>query len=187
MYVSFRNIAALLSLTAAASLSWYFSRPPAEPPRVTDGDAPPLGYYLRDATLLGTDESGRLLYRIHAAEAVADRRGDGLAMTDVRVEYVDEQAVDWSISAERAVTPGDRSTVELEQVRLAREGAAGREETVVAPHLRLDPDEYFASTDAPVEVRTGRAVVRGVGLDAWLREDRIDVKSEIHGSYKRDN
>lgn len=187
MHVSFPNLAALLVLAAAASLSWYFGRPAAEAPQTGDGaESAPPGYYLREATLLGTDETGRTLFRIHAAEAVQDRDDDGLSLTDVRVEYRDAQAVDWSISAERAVTPADRSHIDLEDARLEADEAPGRQRMVIeSPQLRLDPAEYLASSDARVSIRVGGAAVAGVGLDARLHEDLITLRSEVHGSFAR--
>ncbi len=125
MSVGLRNLAALLLLAAAASLSWYFSRSPEQPRRAAgNGEPGLLGYYLRDATLLGTDESGRALVRIHTAEAVQEH-GQGLTLTGVRIEYRDEQAVGWTISAELARAPGDLGHVDLERVRLER-GESGR-------------------------------------------------------------
>lgn len=191
MHVSFRNTVALLALAAAAAASWYFSRPQdAAPEGRTDTAGPPLGYYLRDATLLGTDESGRLIFRAHAAEAVQARDEAMLELTDVSIEYRDEQAVGWSITAERAVTPDDRSYLDLEQVRLANDAEADADTDpepmiIETASLRLDPAEYVASTEADVRIRVGDATLEGTGLRARLREDFVELKSKVHGRSPR--
>lgn len=185
--VSFRNLAVLAALSAAAALSWYFSRPPAQMPESAfTGEGAPPGYYLRDATLLGTDEAGRLLLRIHAAEAVQERDREGLELTGVHVAYRDEEAVNWVIRAERAVTPDDQSYVDMEGVRLENEpGDTGERMTIEAAHLRLDPEAYFVSTDGAVDIRIGSTTLGGVGLEARLREDVVELKSQVHGVYTK--
>lgn len=192
MHVSFRNSVALVALTGAAAASWYFSRPEPAAPRAESrtGDAP-LGYYLRDATLFGTDESGRRFFRIHAGEAVQAGEEAHLELTDVRVEYRDDEAVDWTISAERAVTPDDRSYLDLEQVRLANDADADaadanqRHMIIETSQLRLDADDYLASTEAAVQIRVGDATIEGVGLRARLREGYVELKSQVHGRSPR--
>lgn len=197
MHVSFRNSVALFALAGAAAASWYFSRPqPAAPEAESGSGDAPRGYYLRDATLLGTDETGRRFFSIHAGEAVQADAETRLELTDVRVEYRDEQDVDWTISAERAVTPDDRSYLDLEQVRLANDAdadgadaeaadAARRHMTIETAQLRLDTREYLASTDAAVRIRVGEATIEGVGLRARLREDYVELESQVHGRSPR--
>lgn len=187
MHVSFRNTVALAAVAAAAGLSWYYSRRPPEPGEpATAAAGPPLSYYLRDATLLGTNESGKYLFRIRAARAVQETDEAGLELTGVEVEYRDAEAVGWSIRAERASTPADHSFIELEHVRLANDAAAEPERMIIeTPHLRLDPDEYLASTSAAVRIRVGNATLSGKGLQARLREDYIKLESEVRGHVSR--
>lgn len=186
MQISFRNAAVLLSLAVAASLSWYFSRPPAETAQAPAGpEGAPLGYYLRDATLLGTDETGRTFFSLHAAETVQDPNEQGLALTDVRIDYRDEESVGWSIEAEHAVAPGNLSYVDLEQARVeSTETSPARRTIISSEYLRLDPEAYYVSTDAPVRIRVGDMSLDGVGLEARLREDFIASKN-VHGEFSR--
>ena len=62
-----RNFLLIVLLGTAAVASWLWSRPTSlEQPRRREGGDAELGYYLRGARLLGTDESGRAAYRILA-------------------------------------------------------------------------------------------------------------------------
>ncbi len=104
----------------------------------------------------------------------------------MRVEYRDEQAVDWSIRAARAVTGDYRSYLDLEDIRLENEGAAAGDRMIIeSPHLRLDPERYLAFTDGPVDVRVGNTTLGSIGLEAQLREDVIEFKSDVQATYRK--
>ena len=65
-----RSLTGLILLLAAAIGSWYLART-LTPPEVveTPGSIIRDGFYLRSARMLGTDESGNLLYEIEAEYA----------------------------------------------------------------------------------------------------------------------
>ena len=65
-----RNMLGVALLVCIALWSWLWSRQDAEEaPRGAPSRSGPLGYYLSDAEILGTDENGRPLYRILAGSA----------------------------------------------------------------------------------------------------------------------
>lgn len=187
MQINFRNVTVFGVLAAAAVSTWFLSRPrePAAPAAAAGGDTP-LGYYLRDAVVHGTDENGRTYYWIYAAEARQDPEDEGMAFSDVRIDFRDDDAVGWEILAERAVAPGRTDYIDLTNVRLENDASADSEHTVIeTPQLRFEPAEHYATTDAPVRVRVGGAEIAGVGLEARLRADMIELKSDVRGQFTR--
>lgn len=181
----------MLLLAAAALVMFYFGRQPRPDAslRPVDARAYPLGYYLRDAVLLGTDEQGRISYRLHAG-LVEERPDDArLSLENVRFEYQPSEQIPWSIVAARGEAPigAERTYLDLKGgVELTRDpDAQGKPARVETSELRLEPDRHLASTAAPVRVSIGDDALDAVGLKAFLDKDRLELESEVHGRVVR--
>ncbi len=187
MYRNLRNGAALVLLAAAALATWYFARPAKNPaPAVQESGSYPLGYYLRDATLLGTDEQGRILYRLHAKLAEERPDNGGLLLHDVKFEYQPAEHVPWNVTAARGEAPAAQpSYLDLEgNVEITRNpGAEGGTARVETNRLRLEPEQRMASTSGPVRISVGGNTLDAVGLKAFLGSDRIELESKVHGRF----
>jgi lipopolysaccharide export system protein LptC len=188
VYRNLRNGVAMLLLAAAALVTWYFGRPaPKASSRPADDRAFPLGYYLRDAVLLGTDDQGAISYRLHAG--LVEERPDAaaLALEDVRFEYQPSEKIPWSIVAAKGSAPigAERAQLDLSGgVELTRAPAAdGRPTRIETDTLRLEPDKHVASAAGPVRISVGGNALDAVGLTAFLEEDRIELESQVHGRF----
>ncbi|MBN1237531.1 MAG: LPS export ABC transporter periplasmic protein LptC [Gammaproteobacteria bacterium] len=186
MYRTLRNGAAICLLIAAAVGTWYWSRTtaPAEFEPVPARSAP-LGYYLRDAVLLGTDEQGRVVYRV-SADLAEERPDDGaLLLNGVLVEFQEDEQVPWRVRASRAEAQPEQSYLELEgEVRLESIGGEGRPPTLVeTEQLRLEPDDHTAVAEGDVRLTVGENTLSAVGLKAFLKEDRLELESKVHGRF----
>lgn len=185
MRIHLRNILILLALATAAGASWYFNRPPeptATPARSSDI---PRGYFLKDATLFGTDESGSVIYEIRAGRAEEMPDSNELSLERVEVRYTPETDVHWQLSATSGQAPADGTSLLLEgEVELESEPVEGRDSTVIrTQRLELDPNRYLASSTDPVIVSVGDGTLDAVGLRAYLKDDRLELESEIHGNF----
>lgn len=188
MYISIRNSIGLLILLAAAVATWLASRHEISPGADADtARSTPLGYYLRDAVFLGTDENGRVFYRVHAGLAERQADDQGLALQRVRVEYRDTEHVQWQLSADRAATRAVGDFLDLSgDVRLSSTPTDDRMPTVIETDaLRLEPDRFLASSDSPVRVSIGDASLRATGLKAHLKDDKLELESNVHGQFLR--
>ncbi len=173
----------LLALAAVASAFLYLrQRGPDAPPGPAARLAP--GYYVRDATLEGTGDDGRLLYRVRAADARQVDASGLIRLTDVRVDYTPAAAVPWELTATRGQMPPGRTIIELsgEVVATAREPGA-EPLAIHTDYLELDPDAYVASTDRGVRVERARDTLRARGLRAYLKEDRLELEHDVQGRF----
>jgi lipopolysaccharide export system protein LptC len=188
MYLNLRNAVWLSLLIGAAAVTWYLSRPePTEAPRDTGSRTSSLGYYLVDAVLLGTDDSGEVLYRI-VAERVEEHPGsEQLLLTSIEIEYRDEAEVPWRIRASSASGPTSRDYLDLSgDVRIESLPNSGGQQTLIeASSLRLEPEARFASTDGPVRFLVDDVWINGVGLKAYLKDDRIDLESQVNARIRQ--
>lgn len=186
--MTLRNGVALVFFGAAAAATWWWGRPPAAGTAVRrDRGIEPPGYYLKGAQLLGTDENGRVTYRVHA-ERIEELPDQGLLVwSGVRIEYRPADAVPWEIDAARASAPKDGSHFDLEgEVELRSEPTDGSGPTVVsAPSLHFTPDESSARSDRAVSVQIGDWRLTGVGLRVHLKDDKLELESNVHGQIAR--
>jgi lipopolysaccharide export system protein LptC len=185
MWVTVRNVLlTVVLLVAAAATTWMLFRP--EAPAATGAaqrDAPPAGYYLRGARLLGTDAEGRIAYEIYADRAEELPDEEALRLEQVRVDYRPADGQAWVISASRAFAPIDGSALSLEgNVELRSEPDDGSQPTVITTdHIDFRPEESLAVTTARIEVRVDSGRLSAVGLRAHLKDDRLELESDIHG------
>ncbi|HEX5419827.1 MAG TPA: LPS export ABC transporter periplasmic protein LptC [Gammaproteobacteria bacterium] len=190
MQTNFRNGAALLLLAAAALATWYFGRrAPQNGAGVAPSGAYPLGYYLRDAELLGTDEDGKVVYRLRAALAQEQPNEGRLLLQNVHFDYQPAEKVPWSISAARGEAPTGGDTedayVDLEGnvVLTSASDAPGPVTRIETEQLRIEPVQHLATAKGPVHISVGGQTLDAVGLKAFLKEGRLELESRVHGLF----
>lgn len=180
-----RNLFLIVLLGAAAAASWFWSRPlttEQPPPHTGEGD---LGYYLRGARMVGTDASGRAVYRILADRLEERPNEERLLLERVQVEYRPPGEVPWVITAGSGNATRDRSLLELRDGVDIRsqptDGSTPIHLTTAA--LRFLPATSTAMTDERVVVDAGRWHVEGVGLNTRLKDNRLELESDVHGKF----
>ena len=186
MQPNFRNLFITAFLTAAAGLSWYWSRAgTAESQPGAVREALPLGYYLIDAEILGSDETGHLLYEIWAGRAEERPDEERLLLSDVRIEYRPVENVPWLLTADSGEAPADQSYIDLSgAVELANAPSDQGERTLIKTQkLRFEPEAFVASTDSAVSLFLGAGRLDAVGIKVYLRDDRLELESTVHGEF----
>jgi LPS export ABC transporter protein LptC len=176
-----RAIIFIVVLVSGAIASWYLARSHRlEVDGAQQVDAAYQGYYLKQARILGTGESGSLLYEIDAelAEQQADNR---IEFTDVRIRYSPQSSVPWIVNADRATIKSDDPKIALRgHVRIVNSG--GEDDTEIrTPYLELDPERFIANTDSRVQIRIGQRSLTATGMLASLYDDKIELKSNVRG------
>ena len=180
-----RNTLVMIVLAILAAALWVATwQPPETSLPVEDaGASQALGYYVRGARILGTDEEGRVTYRIMAQQLDEVLDENRLRFEGVSVEYLPADETPWSISAERASAPKDRSEITLAgNVELRSTPTDGSTPVIVATEeLRFAPDSSSAESDEAVTIRVGDWQLAGVGLRTYLKGDTLQLESQVHG------
>jgi len=184
MRANIRNVLVLLALCAAAGASWFWNRPGENVPQAVRPSEVPRGYYLRDATLFGTDDDGRVIYEIRAGRAEEKPDTNDLSLERVEVQYRPATDVHWRLSASTGEAPADGSSLVLAGDVELTSGPVDGESTVIrTDRLQLDPQRYVASSEEPISVFVGEGRLDAVGIRAYLKDDRLELESEIHGNF----
>jgi len=178
----------MVVLAAFAVATWLYGRTPSSAPRTlaTEG-AQPLGYYLRAARMLGTDEQGRIAYRILADNLEELPQQQRLKLDGVRIEYLPAGADTWIISATAGTAPKDGSELLLNgDVSLRSEPRDGGKAVVIAGEtLRFFPNTSIAESDTPVSIRVGDWHVDAGRFRTLLKGDVLELESKVHGTFAR--
>jgi lipopolysaccharide export system protein LptC len=175
-----------IGLGALALASWWYARQPATVPRAAATErGQPLGYYMRGAKILGTDEQGRVAYRISADQLEELPGEERLRLDGVHVEYTPVDTQPWSISAAAASAPKDGSELALTgDVTLRSQPTDGREPTVITTEsLRFFPDTSSAEADTPVTLKVGGWQLHAGSLRTHLKGDVMRLESDVHGQF----
>lgn len=178
-------VIALLALLAAGTWLASWQRQDSNPPLAANEDARPLGYYVRGAKMLGTDEQGRVIYRILAERLDELPDEDRLSLEGVHVEYQPADETAWAISAASASTPKDGSLLDLVgNVEVRSSPTDGSEPlTIATEKLRFSPDTSSAESDGPVEIHVGDWQLTTIGLRTHLKGDTLELESQVHGTF----
>jgi len=175
----------MVALGALAVATWLYGRAPAAPAYAPPVDgAEPLGYYLRAARILGTDEQGRIAYRILADNLEELPAEQLLKLDGVRIEYLPADADPWLISATAGSAPKDGSELALTgNVTLRSEPRNGGKPLVIAAStLRFIPESSSAESETPVSISVGDWHVEAGQLRTRLKGDVVQLESKVHGT-----
>jgi LPS export ABC transporter protein LptC len=178
----------MVVLAALAVATWLYGRTPSSAPRTLPAEgAQPLGYYLRAARMLGTDEQGRIAYRILADNLEELPEQQRLKLDGVRIEYLPAGADPWFISATAGTAPKDGSELLLNgDVSLRSEPRDGGKVVVIAAEtLRFFPNTSSAESDTPVSIRVGDWHVDAGRFRTLLKGDVVELESKVHGTFAR--
>jgi LPS export ABC transporter protein LptC len=184
-----RNTVIMIVLVILAAATWVatWERQEATPPVERVKPTGPLGYYARGARLSGTDEQGRLTYRIFAERLDEVPGEERLQLTGVNVDYQPADETAWSLTAASAKYTWDGSQIDLDgNVEARSKPTAGSHPvTITTQQLRLSPDTSSAESDGKVQVHVGDLQLNAVGLRADLKGDTLELESVEHGTILR--
>lgn len=185
-----RNTVVTLLLALVAAVTWLaltWQRQGTTPPVERTDAAQPLGYYVHGARMTGTDEQGRVAYRVLSGRLDEVPEEDRLRLTDVSIEYHPPEDTAWSISAASASSPKGGSPLDLVgNVEIKSVPTDGSEPlTIDTEELRFWPDTSIAETDAYAHIRVGSLQFDALGLRADLKADLLELESQVHGTFAR--
>jgi LPS export ABC transporter protein LptC len=184
--VSIRFTALLLLLLAAAGGSWYLSGL-SRKPDTTELTSTPFrsGYYILDAVVRGTDADGYTRYEVRAAEATQAVRNTPIELRDIDVLYAAESDRPWTIRADAAQLDGDTGALRMSGNVYAQATTSAEQIPIElrTETLAFDPQQDQVETADKVQIRIGEGTLTATGLLASLRDDRIELRSNVSGKF----
>ncbi len=183
--MNMRNGLVLFVLAAVAVVTWFVrgDRDEADSEALV---ATPVerGYYMLEAHIFGTDESGELLYELAADRALQDASQDPIELSGIRVDYAGGNGR-WQIEAATATLQYGGERIAFSGNVIARREADDTvgPVTVRTESMAFDPVQRSVETDATVRFEIGEGSLVSTGMRALLDEDRIELRSNIRGQF----
>lgn len=173
---------ALAALLAAVAVGYSAFNDRRSAPRATEAAPLQPGYYLKDAVITQTQESGALSARLFVRSLEQQSQQSGVFIKDVRVNYFQAPGHQWLLTADSGYAPADFSVVTFRGDVVLRpmdaEDAAMRTEA-----LAVDTNRNIAyGVDTPATVQFGRHSMLVRNFSADLNNEKIRLES-VNGRF----
>ncbi len=144
------------------------------------------GYYMLNAGFVAPGADGQPLYRLDASTMTHGVDSGLVEMDDVRIEYKQDAAADWVVTAPKGSARLDWQTLRLEGgVRVVVEAANDPPIVLVTPDLLVNALEEVATTASEVRLTWGPQAVDAVGMSVDLTAGRVKLESQVNGLFTR--
>lgn len=131
-------------------------------------------------------EAGVREYTIATPELVQLPDAGGTQLSHPRVDvYRDGSVRDWLLRAEGGWVAPDNNRIRLQRtVVLVKPGIAGQQPVVITTRdVDIYPERDLVESASPVRIRTPEAVMEGVGFRVFVKENRLELLTDVRGSY----
>lgn len=181
----FRIFAALIVATVIIGSIWLGGQQREATPTTTiqspSGD---LGYSARDAVLTETGPDGLPMYTLHA-DTIRQHPRDGVEFEHVNMSFRDQSGQIWTARAQHGELGSDTTRVELSGDVHVDGLLPGSQQNAdfATQKLSIDTQADVLSTADPVTVNWGGRLLNSTGLVAALKERRLLLESQVHGTF----
>jgi lipopolysaccharide export system protein LptC len=143
-----------------------------------------MGYYVKDAELMGTGEDGQTLYRVSTRMAEQSLEDSSINFKQINMTYSPLKEIPWDLTANTGRIPPDEDIIQLTGDVVAASRVADEPQTIIrTDYLEIDPDTYIAQTEHPVTIEHAGNIVFATGLRAYFKEDRLQLISNVNGKF----
>lgn len=142
--------------------------------------------YIDDFLVTHMNAQGIRHYTLKAPHLVQLSQQQGTRVRNPEISVFQEaHRREWQIRAEQGWMSPDNDLIKLEQqVFLMRPASPGNQPVVITTRdVSVRPDEEYLETSAAVQAKTPTTVLQGIGLKAYLDEDKIELLSNVRGTY----
>lgn len=185
-----RTLRTFLPFTIAAALLvaigyWNirpesFMEPAAQSPA---GDT--IDFYVENARSVQFQADGSVHYRLNAEHLEHVQSSDVTLLTRPDLHLYRGSDYPWRVQSARGeVSPGGVQVELIDDVRVARTDAKGRPTVLTTSRLSVFPEREYAETDQPVRIEAANGVTTASGLQAYLDESRMLLKSNVRGQHE---
>ena len=182
----FRLLAALLVIGIIVG-SFFLGGEQRETTSTTttlDASSADLGYSARNATLVETGADGLPVYTLNA-NVIRQHPGDGVEFEEVQMSFRDNDGQTWKGRADHGELTTETGKVDLSgnvHVNGVLPGSTALAD-LATEKLSVDTHENILSTAEPVTVASPGRVLKSTGLLATLKENRLVLQSNVHGTF----
>ena len=162
---------------AAAASAWFLKYVTEEHPGVAVQVYHDPDYYMEDFTTLSMEKDGRPKNKLYAVYMAHYPDDDTTELLQPKMEIYRTGRPPLFITAKSGWVTSNNEVVLLKgNVRLWEDDELGRRTLQVdTTEVRVLMDDQYAETDQPATIVSNHSTVKGSGLRAYLKENRVEV------------
>jgi lipopolysaccharide export system protein LptC len=181
-----RRIWILLLLLFAASTGWLVRQLDTSSVDKNRALVKSPDYYIEDFHMTTMDQQGQPERRLEAEYMEHYPNTDIKTLQSAYLVMYQPTSPAWHVRASRARVSGDHQVIDLfGEVQIWREGTSGsRELEIETEDLTVYTKAHYGETLKPVVIRTPHSESHGTGMQAYLDEGRLILKSQVRTRYE---
>ncbi len=143
-------------------------------------------YYIEDFQMTTMDEHGRPSRRLEAKSMEHYPGTDIKKLQNAYLVMYQPTSPAWHVRAFQARVSGDQQVIDLiGDVQIWREEMSGKGELEIETEdLTVYTKTHYGETRKPVVIRTPHSESHGTGMEAYLDEGRLILKSQVRTRYE---
>lgn len=144
-------------------------------------------YFMEDFTTTLINREGQPRYRLMGTHMVHYPDNDTLKITAPHAVFYHQTVPRWDVVAEKALTDSTGEEIYLlGKVIIHQFGVNPKAVSmkIVTRNARVKPKAKFAETSQPVTILNSFGETHAVGARVYLREERIELLSQVRGVYE---
>lgn len=162
--------------------SWLSYRSESPAPQRDQAAQQAPDYYLHGIEATVTGKNGRPSHTLKAESLLHYPDSDTTTLQQPVINVFRPKRSNWLIRAEQGEITGQEKQIMLRgSVRLQQRGETPLQ--LLTAWLRINPEEQYATTDAPVLLKSPATRVEGIGMQAYGKEQRMLLHSTVRGHY----
>ncbi|WP_444915729.1 LPS export ABC transporter periplasmic protein LptC [Microbulbifer sp. TRSA007] len=131
------------------------------------------------------DQAGNLAYRVDAEQITyfQFKRRDRANLKEPRMLFYTDDQPKWATRSKRGVAFNRGKRIVLSGDVQIDELPGPNGIQLETPRITIFPDREFAETDKVVTISSGPNRTEGTGMRAYLKENRMEILSDVKSSY----
>ncbi len=144
-------------------------------------------FYSKSTKIINTDGSGMHLFTLDA-DYVEQESSEVIKFYDVTISYSPQSKIRWVLKSDSATKNKSDEYFILEGNVSASDMNEMSESSVIkTDQLQIDPRTHSVKTDKKVDITIDNNILSAKGMLAILNENKLELISEINGSFFKKN
>ena len=189
MKINLRDNLKLFSIAIIAIGTWLIKEKIQPKNPVTTGmdRAAENRFYSKSTKIINTDSSGMHLFTLNA-DYVEQESSETIKFYDVTISYSPQSKIRWILKSDSATKNKSDEYFILEGNVSASDINEMSESSVIkTDQLHIDPRTHTVRTNEIVDITIDNNVLSAKGMLAILNENKLELISEINGSFFKKN
>lgn len=140
-------------------------------------------YTMQSFTATAMDARGRPEHELQAVSMI-HFTDDVTELSEPRMTLFRPDGPPWRVVADEGrIAPGGELVTLRGNVRMSRQTEGEGSMLLLTDFIRIRPDDKYAETEAAVTISDPGTVVKAVGMQAYMAEERLILLSEVRSTY----